>query len=130
MVSLEKLLKKSDVISSHAKLNEGSRHIPNAETIAHMKPTAIIVNMARGALVDSHAVLDALDHNALRGIASDVVSEEFLATELPDDPLLKASFSDDRILVTPHMGSATHTAHMKVFNKTAELASAALKELN
>lgn len=128
-VSLEELLSRSDIVSLHAKLNETSRHILNADSIAHMKPTGIIVNTARGALIDSQAALNALAQNAIGGIATDVVSDEFLATELPGDPLVKASFTDDRIVVTPHMGGATHTAHAKVFNKIAELSAAVLGEM-
>ncbi len=129
-VGLDELLSRSDVVSLHAKLNDTSRHILNADAIARMKSTAIIVNTARGALIDSQAVLDALAQDALRGIATDVVSDEFLATELPTDPLVEASFVDDRIIVTPHMGGATHTAHAKVFNKIAELSATALEEMN
>lgn len=127
-VSLDELLRDADVISLHAKLTETSYHIINTENIRQIKPTAIIVNTARGELIDSSAVLDALKCNKLRAIASDVVSKEFLGTELPDDPLVVASLTDDRIIITPHVGGATYTAHEKVFDKIAELSAAAFAE--
>ncbi|MCX8163645.1 MAG: hydroxyacid dehydrogenase [Candidatus Micrarchaeota archaeon] len=75
-VDLDYLLKHSDIISLHAPLNEQTRHIINKETIAKMKNGVILINTARGGLVDSKALLDGLLSKKIAGAGLDVLEEE------------------------------------------------------
>jgi len=120
-VSFDQLLQRSDVISLHVKLNETSAHMIDEEAVAKMKPGVIIVNTARGGVIESNAVLKGLADGIIGAVGLDVVNGEFQSTQLPVDPLVEASFTDPRIIITPHAGGSTHDAHAKVFGKVAEL---------
>jgi len=103
--SLEELLAKSDVVSVHCPLTDETRNMINAKTLAAMKPEAILINTARGAVVDVPAVLDALRANTLAGAGLDVLPAEppraddaiALAYRGGTDPLV-----GHRLIVTPH----------------------------
>ncbi len=103
--TLAELLAMSDVVSIHCPLTPDTRNMINAETLRHMQPSAILVNTARGAIVDTDAVLDALRSGALAGAGLDV-----LPTEPPSagDRLSLAyaqrldGLSGDRLILTPH----------------------------
>ncbi|MDE6337625.1 MAG: D-2-hydroxyacid dehydrogenase, partial [Muribaculaceae bacterium] len=74
--SLDELLKKSDVVSLHCPLTDSTRHMINAESLAKMKPTAILINTGRGSLVDEAALANALNKGELKGAGLDVLSSE------------------------------------------------------
>ena len=100
-VSLEELLSRSDIVSLHCPLNEDSRGMINKDTIAKMKPGALLINAARGPVVDSQALADALNNGDLGGAGIDVFE-----TEPPlnlDDPLLHSK----NTIVTPHVAFAS-----------------------
>jgi glyoxylate reductase len=97
---LEELLERSDFVSLHVPLTERTRHLIDAAALARMRPTAILVNTARGPVVDTDALIDALHAGAIGGAALDVTDPEPLP---PDHPLLRAP----NVLVLPHVGSAT-----------------------
>lgn len=100
-VSLEELLANSDVVSLHCPLNDESRGMINRDTIAKMKKCAILINAARGPVVDSRDLADALNNGQLAGAGIDVFeSEPPLAL---DHPLLQSR----NTLVTPHMAFAS-----------------------
>ncbi len=101
-VSLRRLLTESDVVSLHCPLIPQTRQLINAETLALMKPTAYLINTARGALVDEMALADALRDGRLAGAALDVFERE------PPRPNLFARF--DNVILTSHRGGATHEA--------------------
>jgi D-3-phosphoglycerate dehydrogenase len=120
-VDLNVLLGSSDVISIHTTLNETSRNLIDAQAVALMKPGVILVNTARGEVLESAAVLEGLKNGTIEAVGLDVLNGEFESTELPADPLVAASANDPRIILTPHVGGSTHEAHAKVFGKVAEL---------
>lgn len=93
----EEVLMESDFISLNCPLNESTRHMINKETLAMMKPTAYLINTARGALVDEKALIDALQNNVIAGAGLDVQEVE---------PLDDASplYTMDNVIITPHMG--------------------------
>jgi D-3-phosphoglycerate dehydrogenase len=99
-VPLDELLERSDVVSLHVPLTRVTRGMINADTIARMKTGAILINAARGEVVDEAALYDALVSRKLRGAGLDVFAKE---PADPANPLLKL----DQVVVTPHTaGSA------------------------
>jgi glyoxylate reductase len=97
---LETLLEQADFVSLHVPLTPRTRHLIDAQALERMKPTAILVNTARGQVIDQHALIDALHAGTIAGAALDVTDPEPLP---PDHPLLHAP----NVLVVPHIGSAT-----------------------
>ena len=93
----EEVLKQSDFVSLNCPLNESTRHMINKETLGLMKPTAFLVNTARGALIDEKALIEALEHKVIAGAGLDVQEVE---------PLDDASplYTMDNVIITPHMG--------------------------
>ncbi len=107
--NLDLLLKESDVLSLHCPLTDTTNHLINAETLAEMKPTAILINTGRGPLVDETALADALNEGKLRGAGVDVLSCE---PPTIDNPLLYAR----NCYTTPHLGWATVEARQRLMD--------------
>ena len=99
-VSLDELFRTSDILTCHAPLTPQTRHIVNAERIAMMKPTAVLINTARGPVVDEAALIDALQNGVIAGAGLDVFEQEPVD---PDNPLLRMN----NVVVTPHMAGTT-----------------------
>ena len=98
--ALEDLLRQADVVSLHVPLMPETQHLINEARLAQMKPGAILINAARGGLVDEVALAEALDQGQLRGAGLDVFVVEPVQ---PDHPLL----SRTNVVATPHIASAT-----------------------
>lgn len=95
--SLEEVLAQSDYLTLHCPLNADTRHLINKETLALMKPTAFIINTARGALIDEAALIEALKEGRIAGAGLDVQEVEPPAA---DNPL----YDMENVIITPHMG--------------------------
>jgi len=97
---LDALLAESDFVSLHTNLDESSHHLIGAAQLAQMKPTAFLINTARGGLVDQPALTRALETGQIAGAALDVLESE---PPNPDEPLVKLP----NVICFPHIGSAT-----------------------
>lgn len=108
-VGLEELWRRSDVLSLHAPATDATRHIVNAASIAAMRPGVIIVNCARGALIDSEALLAALESGHVGGAGLDVTEPE----PLPEGHWL---LGRDDVIVTPHVASSTTVGAVRLID--------------
>ncbi len=96
--SLEELLSWADIISVHCPLSEKTHNLIDAEQFAQMKPRSVIVNVARGGIINEKALAEALDSGTIAGAALDVFSHEPIES---DNPLLSIK-EQDRLLLSPH----------------------------
>ena len=112
-VDLATLARESDYISLYTPLIESTRHLVNAHFLALMKPTAYLINAARGPLVDEVALLAAVQSGQIAGAALDVVETE---PAPPDHPLLR----EERILITPHSAWYSEEAKIEMRTRAAE----------
>ena len=112
-VDLDTLLAESDVISLHCPLFPETENLINAGTIAKMKDGVILLNTARGQVIDEEAVANALHSGKLRGAAMDVVSQEPI---LPNNPLLNAP----NCIITPHMAWAPMETRQRILDVTVD----------
>ena len=111
-VTLDELLATADVVSLHAPLNDDSRHMIDAAALARMKPTAVIVNTGRGALIDEAALVEALREGRIAAAGLDVYERE---------PALTDGLTDlDNVVMAPHLGSANTTARAAMVRLCAE----------
>ncbi len=118
-VEFDELLARSDFISLHAPLVPATRHAFGAEQFERMKPSAILVNTARGPLVDEAALADALERGVIRGAALDVYERE----PAVDPGLLEQTES---VVLLPHLGSATERTRREMCRMALRNALAAL----
>ncbi|MEE8369274.1 MAG: phosphoglycerate dehydrogenase, partial [Dehalococcoidia bacterium] len=112
LVPLDQLLRESDFVSVHTTLTEGTRGLIGEAELKTMKPTARIINTARGGIVEEAALEKALREGWIGGAALDVFSKE----PVTDHPL----FSLDNVVVTPHLGASTAEAQERVAVDVAE----------
>ena len=112
LCTLEELLAQADFVTLHTALHEGTRGLLGVEQLALMKPTAYVINTARGALIDEQALYDAVDAGRLAGAAIDVFS---------DEPAIgNVLTTSDRIVVTPHLAASTAEAQDRAAVDTVE----------
>lgn len=106
-VAWETLLTESDVISLHCPLTDSTRNLIDANAIAHMKPTAIVINTGRGPLVNEYDLAEALNSGRIKAAGVDVLSQE---PPRPDNPLIAAR----HCYITPHIAWATFEARERL----------------
>jgi len=115
VVPIEELLATADVVSLHCPLTPQTRHMINAESLQGMKPGALLINTARGGLVDSQALVAALRANTIGGAGIDVLEQE---PPLDGDRLLDETVP--RLIVTPHIAWASVQARQNAIDKVTE----------
>jgi D-3-phosphoglycerate dehydrogenase len=113
LVSLDEMWRRADAFSIHTPLTDDTRGLIGAATLAKMKDGVLIVNAARGGIIDEKALLDALDSGKVAGAALDVFVEEPPPKEHP-------LVLHERVICTPHLGASTEEAQEKVAVEVAE----------
>lgn len=121
LVTLNELFTRADVITLHVPLLPATRHILNDAAFEQMKPGVLLINAARGGLVDEDALVRAIESGKVRGAALDVFATEPVPA---DHPLLRR----EEVVVTPHLGASTHEAQVNVAVEAAEQMIAFLKD--
>ena len=112
-VDFETLFRTADVVSLHCPLNDATRGIVSRAVLAMMKPTALLINTARGAVLDEAALADALNSGRLAGAGLDVLIDE---PPKPDNPLLTAK----NCIITPHIAWASRDARLRLIQIVAD----------
>ncbi|MDN3955869.1 D-2-hydroxyacid dehydrogenase [Sporolactobacillus laevolacticus] len=113
--SLEDVLKEADIISLHTPLFDSTRHMINKSTLKLMKNSAYLINVARGGLIKTEDLIEALENGEIAGAALDTFENELminkdLSKQPLNDPLLSKLLDMEQVLLTPHVGFFTETA--------------------
>ena len=119
-IDLTTLLERSDFVSVHVPLNDQTHHLINKETLRMMKPSAVLINTARGPVVDTEALYEALRDQVIGYAALDVTDPEPIPA---DHPLLEL----ENVIVAPHIASASYATRGKMATMAAENLIAGLK---
>ena len=119
---LEELLAKSDVISLHVPLTKDTRHMMNAKTMAQMKKGALLINTARGGVVDENALVTAMKSGQIGGAAIDVFETE------PVNAQMGQKFNLPNLILTPHIAGVTMESNIRVSALTAKNIESALAD--
>ena len=113
LVDKESLFRRSDVVSVHLVLSDRTRGIVGERELALMKPTAFLINTARGPIVDEHALIHALRHSVITGAGLDVFDEEPLPVDHPFRRL-------ENVVLTPHLGYVTAENYRLAYGEAVE----------
>ncbi len=119
-VSTEQLIKEADIVSIHTKLSDETKYMFNKETLSTMKPTSVIINCARGGLINEADLKDALNNEVIAGAAIDVYENE-PATD-------NVMFGAKNLLLTPHLGASSKEAQSNVAIDVANQVADFLKD--
>ena len=114
LVKLDELYARADYISLHSPATEETTHMINAESLGKMKDTAVVINTARGALIDEPALIQALKNGVIRGAGLDVYEQEPLPA---DSPLIEL----DNVLLSGHIAGLDIESHNGMFNMAADV---------
>lgn len=114
-MSIDELLAQADVLTLHCPLNDATRNLIDESALAKMKPTAFLVNAARGGIVDETALAAALKNGTIAGAAFDVLSVE---PPQKGNPLLDSNVPN--LIVTPHVAWASKEARQRIIDQTVE----------
>jgi glyoxylate reductase len=120
LLGFERLLQESDFVTIHTPLTAETHHLFSEPQFALMKQSAILINTARGTIVEPNALYQALSNGQIAGAAIDVTEPEPIPT---DSPLL----SLDNLIITPHIGSASRQTRKKMADMAIENLIAGLK---
>jgi glycerate dehydrogenase len=115
-LELDEFLRSCDVISIHCALSEATRGLIGREELRKMKPSAYLVNVARGGIIDEAALVDALNGGAVAGAAVDVFTDE----PLPEDHVYLGVNNPEKLLLTPHVGWASVEARTRLIDGIME----------
>lgn len=119
-ISLDELMSTSDIVSIHAPYNERTAGLVGEAELGKMKPSAYIINMGRGGIIDESALAKAIDEGRIAGAGVDVFTSEPLPA---DNPLMKVR-NRDRLVLTPHIGWASIEARERLVSMIADNISA------
>ena len=108
-VGIDELCKRSDIITLHTPLNSDTFHLINRERLSMMKKNCILVNVARGPVVDEEAVIEAVENGIIGGLGVDVYSSEPMSEDSPYQRLL----GRDNVIFTPHMAWGAYEARRR-----------------
>jgi glycerate dehydrogenase len=123
-VPLEHLFRAADVISLHCPLTPHTRNLVNAQSLATMKPTAFLINTARGALIDEVALIETLRQKRIAGAALDVITQE---PPPANHPMIAAARELPNLIVTPHTAWSAREARQRLLKEVAANISAFLE---
>jgi glycerate dehydrogenase len=113
---LEQLLKNADVVSLHCPLTPETKHLINKQSLSLMKPTAFLINTARGALIDEAALIAALREKRIAAAALDVITQE---PPPADHPIIQAAKEIENLIVTPHTAWSAREARARLLDEVA-----------
>lgn len=125
-VDLDTLLKRADVLSLHCPLSEKTKHLIDLDALKKMKDTAVLINVARGPVVDDEALYTALTENYIAAAGLDVTSTE----PMKDSNPLSRIMDSNRLIITPHMAWASIEARTRCVSETCKNVDAFLKGEN
>ena len=114
-ISFEALLTESDIISLHCPLTDNTEGLFDDSAFKKMKSSAILINTARGGLIDDHALIKAIEDKAIAGAAIDVLNQE---PPDSDHPLMQKQYSN--LIITPHIAWAAREARQRALDRIAE----------
>ena len=123
-VPINDLLRQADVVSLHCPLTPETRNLINRSSLSLMKPTAFLINTARGALIDETALVDALHNNSIGAAALDVITAE---PPSADHPIIRAAKTLDNLIVTPHTAWSAREARERLLDEVKENIAAFLR---
>jgi glycerate dehydrogenase len=110
-IPLNELLQQADIVTLHCPLTTETKNLINARSLELMKPTAFLINTARGALIDEPALVEALQNKTIAAAALDVISQE---PPRSDHPIIQATAELENLLVTPHTAWSAREARQRL----------------
>ncbi len=115
-LELKELCRQSDIISIHLPLTDTTKEIINKEMVGCMKKNAVVINVARGAVVDETALAEAIENGDIGGLGVDVYSQEPIAENSPYQKIKDF----DNVILTPHMAWGAYEARLRCMNEIAK----------
>jgi D-3-phosphoglycerate dehydrogenase len=108
--TLETLFQLADIVSIHVNYHEDTHYLVNESLLVRMKPNAVLINTARGAIVNTQDLLRALKNKTIAGAALDVIENEY---DIENNPLIAYSRVNSNLIITPHIGGNTYESFEK-----------------
>lgn len=108
--TIEELFKQADILSIHLAYNESTHHLVNEALISLLQPTSVIINTARGGVMDSEVLLTTLKNKTIAGAALDVLEDEYNTT---NNKLIAYAKENHNLIITPHIGGNTYESFEK-----------------